>query len=382
MVTEQPIEPVNEFGEKIFGTKYTIWYKDDPDDKDLKKIQVRANSISKAASKAASQGPGKFVYRVELVEGSFKIAESNLPNGIKITPIATQRKWEDLKDKALKKWSWAEDKLDSMWYNHDLFIGVDKYKDGTLDLIYGYPITNSPSYAVKITAHDFEGILKDPVRWLIERFGIEKAHSYLQRVKSKSFWENGAIRKIFSPVKVEVAEAHGVDLMKEATYSFTKIKKDPESWYNEPQMRGHTWAKEMLDMVERIVNKNSGTDWQRYIIDNVFDFNISGKDTWHYFITHVITKKYLAHTQFVLRNGGKMSALQLLWWRSRKSGYLKDDLDWALEYAAYKHDPEKYTEWYSKSMGFYGLPKDEAAHRLKNYITNKIAPKIKSPNLA
>ena len=270
-----------------------------------------------------------------------------------------------------------------MWYNHDLFFGVQKDTDGTIDLIWNYPLAGPVgiSYAIKISARDFDAIIKDPVRWLIERFGVEKAHSYLQRVKSKSFWESGVIRKIFSPIKREVAESHGVQVMDEAVYSYTKIKKDPESWYNKTQMMGHIWAKEMLDMVEKVVNKYGASDWQKYIITNCFDFNVGGSDMWHIFMNHM-SKKYLAHIQYVLKNGGKMSALNLLWWRTQKSGYLKDPLDWALEYAAYKHSPAAYTAWYSSTMGFYGLPKDEAAHRLKRYIENKIAPKLVNKNLA
>jgi hypothetical protein len=380
---EEGVEPVQEFGEKIIGYKYNVFYKDDPDEKQLKKMQVRAKDFRSATDKGVGFGGKRFVYRVELAEGGFKLQESDLPTGVRVTPLATQRRWEDLTDKAMKKWSWAKDKIEKMWYNHDLFMGVEKDTDGSVDLIWNYPLAGPVgiSYAVKISARDFDAILKDPVRWLIERFGVEKAHGYLQRVKSKSFWESGVIRKIFSSVKKEVAEANGVEFTNEATYSYNNIKKDPKGWYQEPGMLGHRWAKETLESIERIVNKYGSSDWQKYIISNCFNFDIKGQDTWHVFTNH-FSKKYLAHIQFVLRNGGKMSALQLLWWRSQKSGYLKDELDWALEYAAYKHDPEKYTEWYSRTMGFYGLPKDEAAHRLKKYIEQKIAPKLVNKNLA
>ena len=374
-------EPVQEFGAGIFGTKYNVWYKVNLEDKELKKMQVRGKSMTDAAKRALGLAANKFIYRVELAEGQFKIVESDLPGGVRITPLATQRRWEDLTPKAIKKWSWAKDELKTMWYNHDLFLGVDKHKDGTTDFVLGYPIQTF-THAIKVSPQDFDAILKDPVRWIIERFGVEKAHKYLvPRVKSKSFWENTNIRKIFSSVKKEVAEAHGVQVVDEAAYSYAKIKKDPESWYNKPGMLGHTWAKEMLDTIEQIANKYGSTDWQKYIISNVFNFNISGKDTWHVFLNHM-SKKYLAHVKFVLRNGGRLTALQLLWWRSQKSGYVKDELDWALEYAAYKHDPDKYTEWYAKYMGFYGLPKDEGALRLKKYIEQRIAPKLVNKQLA
>jgi len=381
---QESAEPISEFGERIFGTKYNVWYKDDIDEPGLKKMQIRAKNMKDAGERAIGIIKRKYVFRIELAEGQMKIVESDLPQGVRITPLATQRKWEDLTPKAMKKWSWAKDDLIAMWYNHDLFFGVDKYKDGSIDLMYGYPLAGGLgiSHAIKISAHDFDAVLKDPIRWIIERFGVEKAHGYLApRVKSKSFWENAVIRKIFSPVKKEIAEEHGVQVMDEAAYSYTKIKKDPESWYNEPKMMGHVWAKETLDMIERIANKYGASDWQKYIISNVFDFNVSGERTWNIFSTH-ISKKYLSHIQYVLRHGGRLSALQLLWWRSQKAGYLKDELDWALEYSAYKHDPEKYTDWYAKGMGFYGLPKDEAAHRLKKYIENQIAPKLVNKHLA
>ena len=238
-IQSESADVMNEFGDRFFGTKYNVWFKDNPDDKQLKKMQVRGKSMPDAAKRALGFAANKFIYRVELAEGQFKIQESDLPVNIRITPLATQRKWEDLKDKAMKKFSWAKDDLEAMWYNHDLFIGVDKYRDGSIDLVYGYPLTISIVHAVKISARDFDAILKDPVRWLVERFGVEKAHGYLQRVKSKSFWENNAIRKIFSPVKKEVVEADGVSIVDEAMYSFSKIKKDPESWYNKPGMLGH-----------------------------------------------------------------------------------------------------------------------------------------------
>jgi len=380
-MANESAEQVNEFGDRFFGAKYNVWYKDDIEEKGLKKMQVKASSMRRAAERALGFAANKFIYRVELAEGKFKVMESDLPQGVHITPLATQRRWEDLTPKAMKKWSWAKDKLESMWYNHDLFLGVDKYNDGTLDLIYGYPISNGISYAVKVSARDFDAILKDPVRWLIERFGVEKAHKFLQRVKSKSFWENGVIQKIFSSVKKEVAEAHGVKIVDEASYSFTRLKKDPDSWYNKVEMLGHKWAKEKVEMIERIANKYGGTDWQKYIISNVFDFTQEGKRSWHYFTGSPITGKYLAHIQFCLRNGGSMSALQLLLWRVRKSGVVRDALDYALEYAAYKHDPEKYSEWYARAMGFYGLPPEEGAHRLKRYI-DRIAPKVVNQNWA
>ena len=304
-------------------------------------------------------------------EGSLKVQEGlKLPHD-RITPLATQRKWEDLTDKAHKKFpGWAPKELLKVLYNHDLFFGVEKYADGKNELIWNYPLGIHPSYAVTIKSEDFDAIQKDPVRWLVERLGLQKAYTYLtQRVKSKSFWSSSGVRDTFSSVKT------GEDESVEEGFSFDKAKKDAseKSFYNNPNyMLGFRWAKEKLERIEKVVNKYGNTNFQKYIINNTIDFN---ETDWHYFETQ-FSDKYIAHIQFVLRNSGKYTALQLLMWRTDKAGYLKEPLDWALEYAAYKHDPEKYAAYHARIVGVYGLPKEESALRLQKYIKTKVEPKI------
>lgn len=306
-------------------------------------------------------------------EGMLKMLEGmKLPTD-RITPLATQRKWEDLTDKHNRKFAgWkAEDKAVKLLYNHDLFFGIEKSANGKMDLIWNYPLGVHPSYAVSIKQEDFDAIQKDPVRWLVERLGLEKSYKYLtQRVKSKSFWDSKPVRDTFASLK-----SNGEEESVEEGFSFNKAKKvaGEKSFYNNPNyMLGYRWAKENLELIERVVNKYGNTNFQKYIINNTIDFN---QTDWNYFLNQ-FSKKYIAHIQFVLKNGGKYTPLQLLYYRNDKSGYLKEPLDWALEYAAYKHDPEKYTAYYAKTMGFYGLPKEEAALRLKKYIETKIAPKL------
>ena len=300
-------------------------------------------------------------------EGFLKMQEGlKLPKD-RITPLITQRAWEDLTDKAHKKFpGWAPKELAKMLYNHDLFFGIEKHNDGKTDLIWNYPLGLHPSYAVSIKKEDFDAIQKDPVRWLVERLGLEKTYSYLVgRVKSKSFWESSGIRDTFASLKTGEEVDEGL--------SFDKAKKDEKSFYNNPnEMLGYRWAKENLEQLEKVVNRYDETDFQHYIIANTIDFNATD---WNYFLNS-FSKKYIAHLQFVLRNSTKYSALQLLIWRADKGGYLKEPLDWALEYSAWKHDNEKFGVWYAKMMGFYGLPEEEAKLRLEKYIKTKIEPKI------
>ena len=71
---EEGIEPEGE------GHKYNLWYNDSPEEKGVQKVEVRAKSLGEATRRGKSK---KFLRRVELAEGGFKINESDLPSGVR-----------------------------------------------------------------------------------------------------------------------------------------------------------------------------------------------------------------------------------------------------------------------------------------------------------
>lgn len=163
-------------------------------------------------------------------------------------------------------------------------------------------------------------------------------------------------------------------------YEFINIKKDPKSFYNNPDyMLGYKWARERLIEIERIANKYGSSPFQKYILVNVFDFNMpSKKDSWHVFEGNW-DKKYIRHVMFVLKNSGSYTPLQLLTWRDYKSGYLKTPLDWTLEYASYVSNREEYLPKYKRAVGFYGMNPGEAEKRFETYHQKLKAKHIKYP---
>jgi len=78
------------------------------------------------------------------------------------------------------------------------------------------------------------------------------------------------------------------------------IKKNRNSFYNKPQMAGHYWAKDILDLANSVVKnpKLNKTKIQKFIIANSFRFD--NKVDWHYFINH-IGKTYIAQVKHALK---------------------------------------------------------------------------------
>lgn len=58
---QESVEPIEEFGEKLIGSKYNVWYKDDIEDKGLKQMMVRAKTMKDAAKKALGLAANKFI---------------------------------------------------------------------------------------------------------------------------------------------------------------------------------------------------------------------------------------------------------------------------------------------------------------------------------
>ena len=163
--------------------------------------------------------------------------------------------------------------------------------------------------------------------------------------------------------------------LNEKTYLYGNLKKDPNSFWRDPQMAGHTWAIETVDAIERLANKYNSHKLQRFILNNVFDFNVTGDTGFHYFLNQY-SKKYLSQIQYVLRHIATEKPFNLLLWLENKKGVLKDPLNWCLEYLAYKTNPDEYIKYYQQTMGFFGMSKEESKARLERYIA-KLKSNIK-----
>jgi len=157
--------------------------------------------------------------------------------------------------------------------------------------------------------------------------------------------------------------------LNEKSYLYSNLKKDPKSFLRDPQMAGHTWAIETVDAIERLANKYNSHKLQRFILDNVFDFSVAGDTGFHYFLNQY-SKKYLSQIQYVLRHIAKEKPIQLLMWLENKPGVLKDELNWCLEYLAYKQNYDDYLRYYQQTMGFFGMSKEDSEARLNRYIGN------------
>jgi hypothetical protein len=92
-----------------------------------------------------------------------------------------------------------------------------------------------------------------------------------------------------------------------------------------------------------------------------------------------VSKKYLGLLRFVLKNASKYTPLQLLMYVDDKSGVLKNELTWALEWAAYKKNQDNYLPYYVRAFGFYGMSKEDAEKRFHAYH-EKLKGKLENPN--
>lgn len=163
----------------------------------------------------------------------------------------------------------------------------------------------------------------------------------------------------------------------QGAYSFDNVKRDKKGFYNNIEMMGHRWAKENADAIERICNKYGQTQFQKYIIYNAFDFNREGDD-WHYFTS--MSKKYLSQVQYILKNSSNQTPFQLLMWLEHHSGLLKTELNWALEWAAYKRNKAEYKRAYVREFGFMGLRPEEAEKRMEKYIDKIVKKDVVNPD--
>lgn len=75
MPNEEQSKNLNEFGERLWGTKYKVWYKLRPTDDDFQTLILRAKDMLDATKRAAAKG---FVYRVELQEDVVGVSEGQV----------------------------------------------------------------------------------------------------------------------------------------------------------------------------------------------------------------------------------------------------------------------------------------------------------------
>lgn len=144
---------------------------------------------------------------------------------------------------------------------------------------------------------------------------------------------------------------------------FKNLKSNKESFYNKPEMVGHTWAKETVDRLETLFNKIVKTKKHKMFMDLLMDFE---SDDWNYFMN--ITKKDEQIYSYILRRIDKNTPYELLNWLDSKEGMMKSRLTHILEYLSYKSkDKDVYLRSYAKAFGFYGASEDEAKERFEKY---------------
>lgn len=167
----------------------------------------------------------------------------------------------------------------------------------------------------------------------------------------------------------EIIREEVTKFLTEKSYLYSNLKKDPNSFWRNPTMAGHNWAIETIDAIERLANKYNSHKLQRFILNNVFDFDVAGDTGFHYFLNQY-SKKYLSQIQYVLRHIKTEQPIQLLLWLENKPGVLKSELNWCLEYLAFKMNHDEYLKYYQQTMGFFGMSREESEARLNRYISN------------
>ena len=146
-------------------------------------------------------------------------------------------------------------------------------------------------------------------------------------------------------------------------YDYLKKK----SWYKKPEMMGHTWASEMIDIVNAILKdpKLNRTKLQKYIISNSFRFDKDLK--WNYF-TNQLSKKYVSHVKHMLKRLTKSSVLRELVWLEHRTGVLRSPLEKALRVLAYKLDKNRYLMEASAGYALYGMKSHDAKKRAEDVV--------------
>ncbi len=147
-----------------------------------------------------------------------------------------------------------------------------------------------------------------------------------------------------------------------------------QSWYKNPEMMGHRWAAETIDMINTIIKdpRLHRTKLQKYIIANSFRFDKDLK--WSYF-TNQVSNKYISHVKHMLKRLTKENILSQLKWLEQRQGLLRTPLEKAMRVLAYKMNKKQYLEESSSPYKFYGMKPHEAkkhAEEVLNLMEKKL----------
>ena len=145
-------------------------------------------------------------------------------------------------------------------------------------------------------------------------------------------------------------------------FTFDKLKKDKKSWYNDPQMAGHHWAKNTVDDIEIQLEKIIKTKIQKDFANVMFDYSSTD---WHYF--NQTSKKERRLTFYILRRVGKKPYLELLYWLNKNEGMMKSHLTHILEYLSYKFNHDDYLKYYAPGFMSLGMDKKNTIDKYKKY---------------
>jgi hypothetical protein len=143
-----------------------------------------------------------------------------------------------------------------------------------------------------------------------------------------------------------------------------KLNVEFADWYVKPEMMGHIWAKEMVDLVKKAVGKYGKTTKQKDLINHCFQLN---NTDWHYWQLH-LSKKFINTFQYVAKRIDKETPLFLLNYVNNRSGCLKNELTWYFEIKAYIDNTEDYfKDIYSPYFMFLGMNEKDCLDRFHRY---------------
>jgi hypothetical protein len=100
---------------------------------------------------------------------------------------------------------------------------------------------------------------------------------------------------------------------------FKEVRKS--DWFKKPEMTGHIWAKEKVELIEKEMAKFT-TVKQKSFLKSVFDFNSTD---WYYFQV-TISKNFVKRVKYVVKRFGKEDNKVLLRYAQMKGGFFNDSL--------------------------------------------------------
>jgi len=136
------------------------------------------------------------------------------------------------------------------------------------------------------------------------------------------------------------------------------------SWYTNPEMMGHHYAKDTLNLALEIKAKYAKTKKQKELFNNSIDIN---NELWQYWGVFT-SNSYLKMLQYALRRVDKYTPFELFHTINSRHGLLKTDLLRYLEVYAYTKNQEEFLKEYCYQFGYYGMGKEDSIKRCHEYI--------------